>query len=108
MNNYFEETQRSLNSTIDFKLFKKIAFGSGLPFIVQDFLIQLTGQEKLVKKALLLLDERVPKTKKRKGLKSDLGDKSTSFKALNQRVLPFKDQAEFYSSDNSESPDRIL
>lgn len=56
------------------------------------------------------MDDRVPKTKKVKDKKiADLGDgtkvKTSNKSSLNQRVLPFKDQAEFYDSDASDNSD---
>lgn len=56
---YFEDTQKAIGWRIDFALFKRIAFHSGVPLLIVDLVSYLTGQTYEVKKAMKLLKERV-------------------------------------------------
>ena len=56
---YFEETQKVLSEHIDFPLFKRIAFASGVPYLLVDLFANLTGQREKVKEAMKLLNDRV-------------------------------------------------
>ena len=114
MTKYFEETLGSLNKRIDFALFKRIAFGSGVPLILVDLFSYLTGQTEKVVKAMYLLKERVePKRIHRKqAFEKEMGDdfmfsmlhkfsKKLELKLFNE-IPPLKDFPEEIESDDSD------
>ena len=58
-------------------LFRKIAFNSGMPLIIVDLFTYITGQERTIKKAMKLLNERVPAKRKDKIRKMKYGEPGT-------------------------------
>ena len=60
MSTFIEDIKRDHQTYIEMDLFRKIAFKSGMPLILVDLFGYLTGQPKLIAKAMNLLNERPP------------------------------------------------
>ena len=66
------------------ELFKRIAFQSGMPLVIVDLFMYITGSDELIKKLMKVLIERVPSKHKEKMRKNKNGEKL--FGAMTQAV----------------------
>ena len=66
------------------ELFKRIAFQSGMPLVIVDLFMYITGSDELIKKLMKVLIERVPSKHKEKMRKNKNGEKQ--FGAMTQAI----------------------
>ena len=66
------------------ELFKRIAFQSGMPLVIVDLFMYITGSDELIKKLMKVLIERVPSKRKEKNRKNKTGEKQ--FGAMTQLI----------------------
>ena len=66
------------------ELFKRIAFQSGMPLVIVDLFMYITGSDELIKKLMKVLIERVPSKRKEKNKKNKIGEKQ--FGAMSQLI----------------------